>query len=726
MVKDSTQSRSSPPPPSAAREARVIHLPRNSGGGKLFIVLLFSLLGLVCALAAADVANPPDLARYRAVSPEVDARDGSLLRPFLTKDGYWRLATTPRDVNARYLTLLKTYEDKRFEEHWGVDPIAVMRAAFQFVGARRIVSGGSTLTMQAARLLEPRPRGIGAKIIQMARALQLEERYSKDQVLSIYLTLAPFGGNLEGVRAASLSYFGKEPSAIDLSQAALLVALPQSPAKLRPDRHGLAAIAGRNKVLARMIDDNVVNRSDALVAEREGVPSMRLPMPITAPHLSQRLHLANKNNARIVTTVDSGLQAAVERLASQEKNYQDEGGSFAIVVVENKTRNVLAYLGCTDYWGKSGQIDLANRPRSPGSALKPFIYGLAFDDLILHPSTMMEDAPTTFGDYAPRDFEGTFQGAVTARDAVRMSLNIPAVMVLERIGPLRFTLALSSAGARLAFPAKSDVPSLPVALGGLGISLADITMLYSGIADGGIAKPLRFIAVAPDGAGHRLFGPVAAYYLRDILDGVSLPEGWAMGQGLLKKRSIGFKTGTSYGYRDAWSVGFSNDYTVGVWVGRADGAPSAGRIGREAAAPILLKTFELLPPDKQPDPSPPSGTIVAQSTDQLPQGLRVFTREAAAPPPPKETNIPAPSISFPPNGATVPLPEADAREKTILLKADGGREPLTWLVNGQIVGSFDRFQPALYAPSGEGVAKITVVDASGRSDSAEVRFKHVH
>jgi penicillin-binding protein 1C len=690
------------------------------------IVATFAFLGVVGALAAADQANPPDLARYRELSPEVVARDGTLLRPFLSKDGYWRLLTRPRDVNPRYLILLKTYEDKRFDEHWGVDPIAVVRAALQYASAGHIVSGGSTLTMQAAHLLEPRPRGIGTKIMQMARALQLEERYSKDQILSIYLTLAPFGGNLEGVRAASLSYFGKEPQAVDLSQAALLVALPQSPARLRPDRHGIAAISGRNKVLSRMIGEGVVSKADALVAEREGVPSMRLPMPIVAPHLSQRLHLAHRNSTRIVSTIDFALQTALERLASQEKNYLEDGGSFAVVVVENKTRNVLAYLGGIDYWGKAGQIDLANRPRSPGSALKPFIYGLAFDDLVLHPSSMMEDEPTIFGDYAPRDFEGTFQGAVTARDALRESLNIPAVMVLERVGPLRFTLALSNAGARLAFPAKSEAPSLPVALGGLGISLSDITMLYTGIADAGVAKPLRFVADMPDGDSHRLFGPVAAYYLRDILDGSSLPEGWAMGQGLLKKRTIGFKTGTSYGFRDAWSVGFSNDYTIGVWVGRADGAPSAGRIGREAAAPILLKTFELLPPDRRPDPMPPAGTIVAQSTDQLPQGLRVFSREAATPQPPRETNIPAPSISFPPNGATVPIPEADAKDKTIVLKADGGHEPLTWLVNGQLVGSFDRFQPALYAPTGEGFAKITVVDATGRSDSAEVRFKHVH
>ncbi len=687
------------------------------------IVAAFALFGVTCALAAADQANPPDMTRYQTLSPEVDARNGSLLRPFLSKDGYWRLKTNVRDVNVRYLTLLKAYEDKRFDDHWGVDPAAVIRAAAQYAGAGRIVSGASTLTMQAARLLEPRPRGFVTKLFQMVRALQLEERYSKDDILSIYLTLSPFGGNLEGVRAASLAYFNKEPEALDLSESAVLVALPQSPARLRPDRHGLAAIAGRNKVLTRMVDEDVVTRSDATVAEHEGVPSLRLAMPLIAPHLAYRL-VSTTKAPRVKTTIDANLQQAIERLAVQEQAYFDDHASLAIVVVENRTRNVLAYVGGTDYWGKSGQIDLARRTRSPGSALKPFIYGLAFDDLILHPSSMLEDQAMTFGDYAPHDFSGAFKGSVTARDALRMSLNVPAVMVLDRVGPLRFTLALSNAGAHLAFPTKG-MPSLPVALGGLGISLADITMLYAGIADGGMAKPLRFVQGTPDGASHKLFGPVAAYYLREILAGVALPEGWAMGQGLSKQRTIAFKTGTSYGFRDAWSVGFSNDYTVGVWVGRADGAPRMGSVGREAAAPILLKTFGLLPNDKNPDPAPPTGAILAQSTDALPQGLRIFTREIQQAPTPVATNVPPPTISFPPNGATVPLPAPDAKDQAIQLKANGGRGPLTWLVNGQLIGSFDRFQPALMMPPGEGFAHITVVDASGRSDSSEVRFKHI-
>lgn len=689
------------------------------------IVAGFAALGGLCALATADVANPPDMSRARNVSPEVVDHNGVLLRAFLTPDGYWRMKTKVGDVSPRYIAILKAYEDKRFDEHSGIDPLAILRAGLQYVSAGRIVSGGSTLTMQVARILEPpRSRSIAAKLFQMMRALQLEERYSKDEILSFYLTLAPFGGNLEGVRAASLSYFGKDPRQLDLSEAALLVALPQSPVKQRPDRHAIRAMKGRDKVLARMVREGVIVAGDAEVARREGVPFARQPMPLSAPHLASRLH-NRLSGTRIVTTLDARLQAAVERMAAQETPYFGDGAALSIVVVENRTRDVLAYLGGVDYWGAAGQVDLAQRSRSPGSALKPFIYGLAFDNLYLHPATMMSDAPTMFGDYAPKDFDGAFQGEVTARDALRMSLNVPAVMVLDRVGPLAFTITLQNAGAKLSFPTGGATPTLPVALGGLGISLADITMLYSGIANGGEARALRYIADAPDAPNHRLFGPVAAFYLKQVLRGVALPDGWAMGQGLARQRTVAFKTGTSYGYRDAWSVGFSNDYTVGVWVGQADGSPRPGHVGRDAAAPILLKTFELLPADLHRDDPPPAGAILGNATDRLPASMRVFRRESA-PSSPQPAVLPPPSISYPPNGSLIPLPVAKAKDRTIVLKADGGRAPLTWLVNGQLLGNFDRFQPVLYTPDGEGVARITVVDSQGRSDSTRVLFKKEH
>ncbi len=679
--------------------------------------------GLIGLVTLADLLFPPDMTRANTLSPEVTAKDGSLLRAFLSADGAWRIKTTADQVGPRYLAMLKAYEDKRFARHWGVDPPAMLRAAFQFVHAGRIVSGGSTLTMQVARLLEPHGHGVGGKLIQMVRAVQLEERYSKDEILSLYLTLAPMGGNLEGVRAASLSYFGKEPANLDLAESALLVALPQSPVKQRPDRHARRALAGRDKVLRRMVDEDVVSQGDAATAMKEGVPFARQPMPMGAPHLAQRLVLKHKA-PHIVTTLDATIQGAAERLAKQERAYYDDGADISLVVVENKTRNIVAYVGGTDYWGKSGQVDLAARARSPGSALKPFIYGLAFDALVLHPASRMEDAPTTFGDYAPKDFDGQFQGAVTARDALQMSLNIPAVMVLDRVGPLAFTLSLQNAGAHLAFPTR-DAPSLPVALGGLGISLSDIAMLYAGIAEGGTAQSLRVIKDAPDAPTHRLFGPVAAWYLREVLDGVALPDGWAMGQGLLKKRTIGFKTGTSYGFRDAWAVGFSNDYTVAVWVGRADGTPRPGHVGREAGAPVLLKMFGLLPPDRRPAPPVPAGALIVRGTDELPPNLRHFTREAVPAPQAQVAELPPPAIAFPPNGAVVPLPDAKSKDAALQLKADGGRAPLTWLVNGAPLGSFDRFAPALYAPQGEGLARVTVVDADGRSDTSQIRFKKI-
>ena len=568
------------------------------------------------------------------------------------------------------------------------------------------------------------------------------------------------GGNLEGVRAASLSYFGKPPAALDLAESALLVALPQSPVRARPDRHAGAALAARNHVLDRMVADGVIAAADAAVAKREGVPFARQPMPLNAPHLAQRLVSAQaspplacearpkgevisaseacatakagaaerklKSEGVIQTTLDANIQAAAERLGREERGYFDDGADLAIVVVENRTRNLVAYVGGTRYWGRGGQVDLATRSRSPGSALKPFIYGLAFDNLALHPLTRMTDEASLFGDYAPADFEGSFQGTVTAREALQMSLNIPAVALLDRVGPLGFTMTLQNAGARLAFPPGGAAPSLPVALGGLGISLTDIAMLYAGIAEGGQARALRVIEGAPDAPEHRLFGPVAAWYLRDILDGVALPDGWAMGQGLLPSRTIGFKTGTSYGFRDAWAVGFSNDYTVAVWVGRADGSPRPGHMGREAGAPILLKMFGLLPPDRRPAPSPPAGAILARATDELPPALQVFHREDGhrdAGPDAVAAALPPPAIAFPPNGAVVPLPDARARDKTIILKADGGRAPLTWLVNGELVGNFDRFAAATYRPPGEGLARVTVVDADGRSDTSEIRFK---
>jgi penicillin-binding protein 1C len=686
------------------------------------IVAGFTVLGLAGALAAADAANPPDLTRAQTLSREVRDRAGVLLRPFLAADDSWRLQTSSEEVHPRYLEILMAYEDQRFYSHIGVDPVAVMRAALQWWDAGVVVSGASTLTMQVARLLEPgQQRGFATKLRQAARALQLELRYSKEEILGLYLTLAPFGGNLEGVRAASLSYFGKEPRALSLAEAALLVALPQSPERVRPDRNAQFAGEARDKVLARLLERGMIAQDEADEARAEPIPHLRHPLPMEAPHLAECLQRETTETIT-VSTLDSGLQQAVSFLAKSEALYFDDNANIAIVIVKTDTREVMAELGGVDYWGEAGQVDLASAPRSPGSTLKSFIYGMAFDELALHPATVMNDAPTLFGDYAPQNFDGGYTGAVTARDALRMSLNVPAVAALERVGPLRFTQSLQHAGATLLFPHDDDTPSLPIALGGVGISLRDLTMLYAGLADNGEARALRETMNAPESEPFRLFGPAAAFYVRDILTGAALPDGWAMGQGLSRARNIGFKTGTSYGYRDAWAVGFSNDYTIGVWVGVPSGAPRAGRMGRAEAGPILLKLFDLLPADRNITRPPPVDAIVASRADQLPQALRRFTREDA-----RTRNVssrvPPPAISFPPDGATVSLAETEESQNGIQLSANGGRAPLTWLVDGAVLGSFDRYQQTYFTPDGEGVARITVVDADGRSATSRVRFK---
>jgi len=686
------------------------------------IAVLLASIGTAAALAAADRISPPDLSRARDLSVEVRDSDGNLLRAFLANDGTWRLLTRMNDVSTRYIATLKSYEDKRFDSHFGVDPKAAARAFYQYASSGRVRSGASTLTMQVARLLYPqRKRGLVTKMAQALRAVQLEAHYSKSEILDLYLTLAPFGGNIEGVRAASLVYFGKEPKALTAAEAALLVALPQAPERVRPDRNPQFAAAARDKVLARLEARGELAEDEAAEVRRTTLPLSRIPMPLNAPQMAERLRSNFPRQSIINTSIDGTLQKAVANLVSREAAFLEDGASMAIVVAKTDTREIKAEIGGVDYWAPAGQIDLASALRSPGSALKPFIYGLAFDDLSLHPETLMQDSPSKFGDYTPKNFDGDFRGTVSARDALRMSLNVPAVMALERVGPLRFTLELQHAGVDLAFPAGDSAPSLPIALGGLGISLRDLTTLYAGLAVGGEVRPLHETKSAADARSYRLMGPAAAFYVRDILSGSALPDGWAMGQGLKRRRSIAFKTGTSYGYRDAWAVGFSNDYTVGIWVGRADGAPRADRIGREDAAPILLKVFDLLPTDEKAAPPPPADAIIVRSNDALPPVLRVFSRTADRAV--GVVRIRPPEIVFPPDGAVVSLDTKNDSQAKVVLKPEGGKGPFTWIVNGAVLGRFERFEAVAFMPDGEGLTRISVIDADGRSASSRVVFK---
>jgi penicillin-binding protein 1C len=471
--------------------------------------------------------GPLDLAASREGSTIVVDRDGRLLRPFTLPDGRWRLPATTHDVDPRYIAMLIAYEDRRFYQHDGVDVRALIRAGAQWLIRGRVVSGGSTLPMQVARLIEPQPeRTLAAKLRQIARALEIEREVDRQGALDRYLMLAPFGGNLEGVRAASLAYFGKEPLRLTVAEAALLVALPQSPEARRPDRSPAAARAARDRVLDRVAARGVITADDAAAAKREPVPQGRLALPALAAHAAEEGVAADKQAKVIKLSIDARLQAKLETLAKDSVARLGPKLSAAIVVVDNATGEIRARVGAADYDDSSrdGAIDMSRSPRSPGSALKPFIYALAFEQGLAHPETVLFDRPMRYGAYAPENFNLGYEGAVTARKALQMSLNLPAVELLADVGPATFLARLHSAGAEIALPKDTPI-GLAIGLGGLGISLMDIARLYAGFARGGEAPPLveRLDGQPPVIGPRRVTDPVAAYYVADILRGAPPP-----------------------------------------------------------------------------------------------------------------------------------------------------------------------------------------------------------
>ena len=450
-----------------------------------------SLLLLAAGGLLLDRLFPPDLSRLADLSVLVEDKDGQVLRAFTAKDGSWRLPVRLAEVDPRLTRMLLAYEDKRFESHPGVDLLALVRALGQLAAAGHVVSGASTLTMQTARLLEPRPRNLGTKLIEMARAFQLEARFSKDQILAMYLTLAPYGGNLSGIRAASRFYFGKEPAALGDAEAALLVALPQSPERFRPDRAPAAAKAARARVLARLTATGVLAAEAAAEAGEAPLPSERRAATFDAPHLAERLAAAVPGASEVRTLIDGDLQRRLQALAARRRVGLEAGATLAILVVENATRAVRAYVGAADYFDAESrsQNDMVRAVRSPGATLKPFVYGLAFDDLLIHPETIVTDRPMRFGDYAPQNFDHRFRGELTAREALQLSLNLPAVALLDRVGPLRFADLLRAVGTPLRLPEPNRVPGLPIVLGGAGTSLEDLVALYAGLATAAACGP---------------------------------------------------------------------------------------------------------------------------------------------------------------------------------------------------------------------------------------------
>jgi len=619
-----------------------------------------------------DQMLPPDLSRLAVSGTELTARDGRTLAVLPAPGGVWRFRT---DVDAVAPVLIETLvatEDRHFWQHFGINPLSLLRAAWQDLRAGRIVSGGSTLTMQVARLLEPRPRGWRAKVIEAARAVQLERRFSKREILGFWLTLAPMGGNLEGVRAGSLAWFGVPSRLLEAEQAALLVAIPRRPEALRPDRH-----AGRVQALR-----------DGILRAGGGVATGPVPVARMALPRHARLALTGLGGATLVaTTISLPLQEALERLADTSLDGLPERASLAIVIADAGSRDVLAITsgGRSGGEARAGTLDLTRTIRSPGSALKPFIYAMAFEAGLAAPGTVIGDLPRRFGTYAPENFDRGFAGSVTAAEALRRSLNLPAVALLEQVGPLRFAAGLRAAGVKLRLPPHAN-PSLPLALGGVGIDLRQAVMLYAALATDGAVVKLR-LTEADGREALPFLAPRAAATVAAVLT-QPFPERGPVG--------VAWKTGTSWGGRDAWALGFNRRNVVGVWIGRPDGTALPGATGARLALPLLARVFDLLPPAPR-DPPPtyrpePRGGLHAEAADAL-------------------------RLLFPPPGAVL------SADGPVTLRAMGGRRPLVFLVDGAPLPADPARREAAWLPTGPGFYRVTVLDAEGAASRAAVRVK---
>jgi penicillin-binding protein 1C len=636
------------------------------------------------------------------VSTEVRDRNGDLLRVYTNADGRWRLPVDLDDVDPTYLRMLIRFEDKRFARHNGVDFVAALRAAGQAAWNGRVVSGGSTLTMQVARLIEDGSTGRwGGKLRQIRVAWALERQLSKDEILALYLNHAPFGGNIEGVRAASYAYFDRPPRRLTPAQSALLVAIPQSPERRRPDRAAAAATVARDAVLTRLTEDGFMDAATYESATRLPVPQDRHLLPAYAPHLADRVVGATAFETELDVTLDRGLQIALEDLAASATARRTDGVQIAILVADHQSGHILASVGSAAYNAdvRGGFIDLTQAVRSPGSTLKPLIYGLGFDQGLIHPETMIADRPTNFDGYMPQNFDGLFRGELRVRTALQHSLNIPAVAVTQSLGPHHLIAGLRRAGTAPKVP--GGAPGLAVALGGVGLTLQDLVTLYGAIGNGGVAIDLRWQTASTAGFTPQVvMNRAAAWQIGHILEEAPRPRG-------VQATGIAFKTGTSYGHRDAWAIGFDGQHVVGVWMGRPDGTPVPGAFGGDLAAPVMFDAFGRIAPQPIPLGPPPHETLLL-STAQLPQHLQFFGTPHAA-------QSHAPQIAFPPNGAVL-----DASFSTV--KVQDGRAPFVWLVNGEPVARTFRNQVDI-ATLGVGFSSVTVIDADGQSDQAQIEIR---
>ena len=552
-------------------------------------------------------------------APLITARDGQILHAFLSRDDKWRVYAELSEITPTLRDAILFKEDKYFYCHPGFNPVAMLRAAGRNLLTGRRTSGASTITMQTVRLLEPRSRTYRNKLLELFRAVQLEVHFSKDEILQLYLNLIPYGGNVEGLKSASLLYFGKPPVLLSLAEITTLTIIPNRPSSLRLGLNNARVVQERNRWLARFRAAGRFDEAAIADAIAEPLVAYRREAPQLAPHLSRRLRIENPGLPIVRSTLRPNVQATAERIV---QNYANRIRTLnihnaAVLVVDNQTGEVVAYVGSADFRNAfdGGQVDGVRAVRSPGSALKPLLYGLAFDAGLITPKTKLADVPTNFGGYEPTNYDRHFNGPVTAEFALANSLNLPAVALLSQIGTPTLITTLRKAGFSTIRKQAKNL-GLSMILGGCGVSLEEMTRLYTGLANGGQFKPLRLTTSSPPkgetaGASNSgavnaspvgrsaaadggLLSPEAATLVTHVLTQITRPDLPNNFDNSYHLPRIAWKTGTSYGRRDAWSIGYNGRYTIGVWVGNFSGVGVAELSGANTATPLLFGLFNAL------------------------------------------------------------------------------------------------------------------------------------
>lgn len=533
------------------------------------------------------------LPQPKSYSLTVEDRNGRLLGAFLADDGRWRLRTDPSEIPDRLKTILLQREDRWFYYHPGVNPFALARATWQNIRMGRRVSGGSTITMQIARMIEPKPRTVWSKMIEAFRALQLELRYSKNELLEMYLSMVPLGGNIEGVKSAALLYYQTPPERLNIARLFDLILIPRDPNGLQPDKNPERLFAERKRQAQRWIRKHYLSREDSLIIWTTSAAVQRTSLPLEAPHYCLRVRNLARGGGDILGTLDADIQHTTERLLSAQLRVWSPRGvhNGAVIVIENRTREVLAYTGSGDFEDSlaNGQVDAVRALRSPGSTLKPFLYAMLMDQGSLTPKSKLLDVPYDAEGFTAENYDGTFSGPVSADDALRRSLNVPMVRLLKSVGTTPFVQFVTNAGVKSLQAQKAGL-GLSLILGGCGVTLEELTNAYCSFPNSGEFRPLRYIVSESKARSEprKAFTPSAAFMVTEILSGLNRPDLPSGFESTVTLPAVAFKTGTSYGRRDAWSVGYTGRYTVGVWMGNADNTGNPDLVGGKTAAPLLF------------------------------------------------------------------------------------------------------------------------------------------